>query len=107
MMIRTHQNDSLNGDVWYTSRVTEAEGEVVYGLLLSWPPGSVLEVGSVEAGPRTRVTLLGWPGGDLELGLGGEQLAVTITLPDITDTGLQWAWALKFVHLENGGNALH
>ena len=30
MMIRTHQNDSLNSDVWYTSRVTEAEGEVVY-----------------------------------------------------------------------------
>ena len=100
----TYQNDSSNSEVWYTSKVSPVEGRVVYGVLLQWPQSGRLEVSSPEAGKETSVTLLGSSAGPLqyEVGVG----SLTIELPDITHSGLRWAWVLKFSHLSNGGNSV-
>ena len=101
----SHQNDSSNGDVWYTSKVSPGEGRVVYGVLLQWPQsGERLVVSSPKAGAETSVSLLGWTAGPLQFSVAAG--AMSIELPDITDSGLRWAWVLKFVHLSNGGNSL-
>ena len=104
----SHQNDSSNGDVWYTSKVSPGEGRLVYGVLLQWPQtGGRLVVSSPQAGPQTSVSLLGWAGQSLpyEVTAGGD---LAIILPDISDSGLRSApaWVLKFVHLSNGGNSV-
>lgn len=100
----SHQNDSSNSDVWYTSKVSKGEGRLVYGVLLQWPQSGKLVVSSPQAGPQTTVTLLGWTGQPLQYQV--EAGEMSIQLPDITDSGLRWAWVLKFVQLSNGGNSV-
>ena len=103
----SHQNDSVNSDVWYTSKVLQEEGQVVYGILLSWPKDGVLSVGSPIPGTETKVTLLGYNEGPVDFRTNPKMKSgMTINLPDISNSDLKWAWVLKFVHLENGGNAI-
>ena len=37
LFVRTYQNDTTNSNVWYTSKVSQVDGKVVYGVLLQWP----------------------------------------------------------------------
>ena len=53
----THQNDTLNGDVWYTSKISEDDGEVVYATILEWPESGSLDLGCPEPGADTRVEI--------------------------------------------------
>ena len=103
----THQNDSVNPEVWYTSKVLQEEGQVVYGIVLRWPGEGVLEVGSPVPGPDTQVTLLGYKEETLSFDFDQKESKMIINLPHLDNTGLKWAWVLKFVHLQNGGNAIH
>jgi len=104
----SHQNDSVNPDVWYTSKVLEEEGQVVYGILLSWPEDGKLSVGSPIPGKETKVTLLGYERGPLVFKINQQKnTRMTIDLPNLSNSDLKWAWVLKFVHLENGGNTIH
>ena len=104
----SHQNDSINPDVWYTSKVLEEEGQVVYGILLNWPKDGKLSVGSPISGTETKVTLLGYEGGPLVFKINQQKnTGMTIALPHLSNLYLKWAWVLKFVHLENGGNTVH
>ena len=102
----SHQNDSSNSAVWYTSKVSPEEGRLVYGVLLQWPQGGRLEVSSPEASSSTTVTLLGWSAGPLHYEVTAGKMS--IELPPLTDSGLRWApaWVLKFAHLSNGGNSV-
>ena len=105
----SHQNDSVNPDVWYTSKVLQEEGQVVYGILLSWPKDGELSVGSPVPNTQTKVTLLGYEGGPLDFKIdqkGNSNSGMTINLPNLSNSDLRWAWVLKFVHLENGGNTI-
>ena len=104
LFVRTYQNDTTNSNVWYTSKVLQVDGKVVYGVLLQWPADGGVVVSSPVHGPDTVVTLLGWSGGPLEVTSDKDQGTMTIHLPDKARTELNWAWTLKFVHLENGGN---
>merc|ERR1719471_990859 len=81
-----YQNDTTNADVWYTSKLTEENGKVVYGVLLEWPESGTVEVNSPEAGPGTEVTVT-------------NHANMVIKLPDISNTDLKWSWVLKFVNL--------
>ena len=104
----SHQNDSVNPDVWYTSKVLEEEGQVVYGILLSWPEDGKLSVGSPIPGKETKVTLLGYERGPLVFKINQQKnTRMTIDLPNLSNSDLKWAWVLKFVHLENGGNTIY
>ena len=99
----THQNDSSNSDVWYTSKVSPGEGRVVYGVLLQWPQdGLDVVVSSPQAGAQTTVSLLGSDTPPLHYEV--KEGKMVIRLP--WDSGLRWAWVLKFVHLSNGGNSV-
>ena len=101
----SHQNDSSNSDVWYTSKVSPGEGRLVYGVLLQWPAeGGQVVVSSPQATAQTTVSLLGWSGPPLHYEVTAGKMS--INLPDITDSGLRWAWVLKFVQLSNGGNSV-
>ena len=54
----TYQNDSSNGNVWYTKK-----GENVYGISLGWPEDDVLKVTSPKAVKgATKISMVGMPG---------------------------------------------
>ena len=80
---------------------------MVYGIVLRWPGEGVLEVGSPVPGPDTQVTLLGYKEETLSFDFDQKESKMIINLPHLDNTGLKWAWVLKFVHLQNGGNAIH
>jgi len=96
------QNDSSNKDVWYTSQVSVKDGKVVYGILLEWPESGIVHVTSPKPGPNTQVTLLGFDEDPLEISPDGN-----ISLPNNSNSGLKWAWVLKMIGLDNGGNSIH
>ena len=103
MSFRVYQNDSSNNDVWYTSRVSAKDGKVVFGILLEWPESGQVHVTSPKPGPNTQVTLLGYSEDPLAISPDGY-----ISLPDVSNTaGLKWAWVLKMIGLDNGGNSIH
>merc|ERR1712032_1233487 len=81
--------------------------QVVYGILLSWPEDGKLLVGSLIPGTETKVTLLGYERGPLVFKINQQKSTrMTIDLPNLSNSDLKWAWVLKFVHLENGGNTI-
>ena len=98
------QNDTLNGDVWYTSKVDKEHGEVVYAIVLEWPGSGSLALGCPVPGENTTVELLGfskqlkWRKGE------GVRTSITVEMPDRSLVVGQWAWVVKMVALENSGN---
>ena len=99
----SHQNDTTNSQVWYTTKVSHSQGKVVYGLVLTWPESGLLEVSSPVPGDGTSVSLLGWPG---PLQFSVKEGVTTVELPDISNSHLPWAWTVKFTQLANGGNSV-
>ncbi|KAH3819041.1 plasma alpha-L-fucosidase-like [Dreissena polymorpha] len=91
----TYQNDSVNGDVWYTNRTT-TESTTVYAITLSWPRNNSVYLGSPFPSKQTTVvSLLGYehklnwePAGDN---------GMIISLPQLSQSEYpcQWAWTLK------------
>lgn len=49
------QNDTLSGDVWYTS---DGKDEKVYATFLSWPKDNILRLGAVVLPDGAIITLL-------------------------------------------------
>ena len=99
----SHQNDSVNSHVWFTSRTDHKDGEVVYAILLEWPIGGHVVMGDPLAGPNTEVYLLGYDHNLVWRSRGNE---VVIDLPDKSGVSTNWGWVIKMVGLENGGNSL-
>jgi len=102
----TFQNDTLNSQTWYTSKVTPSDGEVVYAIILSWPEDGKLELGSPRPGEDTAVTLLGWDGSDLMWEGSAGPVSMAIQLPDKGEAISQGGWVLKIMRLQNGGNSV-
>jgi len=100
------QNDTVNSSVWYTSKVTQKEGVVVYGHVLGWPQGGKVVLGSSQPGDNTQVTILGYNGGTLDWTLGEGKVGMKVQLPDRAQVTSEWGFVLKLVGLENAGNAL-
>jgi len=100
----TVQNDTLNGQVWYTQKVDPKVGTLVYAFLLQWPADNKVVLGSTEACKDTTATMLGYnrpldwkrhEGGGLEL-----------DLPEESRLASQWAWVIRFDDLANAGNQI-
>nr|XP_045615843.1 alpha-L-fucosidase-like [Procambarus clarkii] len=83
----THQNDSVTPGVWYTQK-----GNLVYSIVLSWPKGDTLTLGSVLSTSQTSVTMLGYSGSRLEFMDGADGLKVTF--PRMSQVTSQWVWVL-------------
>ncbi|XP_046581904.1 alpha-L-fucosidase-like [Haliotis rubra] len=96
----TTQNDTATPSVWYTSKKS-ATGISVYAIALSWPKGDNLELAAPQAGPATKVALLGYPGYfDFKA---GATSGMTIMIPGIPPNRLpcQWAWVFRLDNLKN------
>ncbi|XP_046581898.1 alpha-L-fucosidase-like [Haliotis rubra] len=96
----TTQNDTVTPGVWYTSKKS-ATGISVYAITLHWPRGDNLELAAPQAGPATKVALLGYPGYfDFQA---GATSGMTIMIPAIPANGLpcQWAWVFRLDNLQN------
>ncbi|XP_069173888.1 alpha-L-fucosidase-like [Procambarus clarkii] len=87
----THQNDSVTPGVWFTSK-----GETVYVLVLSWPRGNLLTLGSVLPTPETSISILGYHDNDIRRNLQFKfvKKGMQVVFPPMSDMSSQWAWVL-------------
>jgi len=95
----TAQNDSVTPTVWYTSQIS---GSVtyVYAILLRWPAGGVLTLGSVKhPSPSMTVNMLGYAGSFSwkQRPVGG----IDVIIPAIPEINMpcRWAWVLKLSNI--------
>ncbi len=104
------QNDTSNGNVWYTS---SADGSAVYAISLEWPDDDLLVVSlpKVEEG-NTEMKLLGArEEGNLKFSeKSGEEYAVEISFPSMSRVvkkcgiGCNWAYVVKMTGLKNSAD---
>ena len=98
------QNDTLNGAVWYTSKIDKDDGDVVYATVLEWPESGMLDLGCPVPGDNTEVEMLGFPK-KLHWKKGkGAKSRMAVEMPDISKVGTQWAWVIRMKALDNSGN---
>ena len=104
-----HQNDTTTKEVWYVltqidinymiviidlvDRYTQKD-KTVYSIVLYWPKGNELTLGSLDPSTVGAVELLGEKG-ELKF-TAGSGTSTVITFPHITpDSVAKWAWVLK------------
>lgn len=94
------QNDTLQSDVWYTSKKT-ASGVSVYAIVLKWPRSADLWLGAPQPTSQTTVSMLGYPGPIFwsQGELGG--LRISLPLIPINQIPCRWAWVFKLDSLFN------
>jgi len=94
------QNDSVSGDVWYTSKHNH-----VFAIALSWPRSGKLVLGSPTATSETRVTMLGtnkhlkWTHRSKHKGGKGGMVIHVPAIP-VSDLPCMWAWVFKLSHVK-------
>jgi alpha-L-fucosidase len=90
-----YQNDTVNSDVWYTSKY-----DVVYALLLQWPKKSII-LGAPYVTPTTEVSMLGYNGTIVWKTI-SNSIGITIDVSQFGADSLptQWAWAFKLTNLD-------
>jgi len=86
----THANDTINHDVWYTSKPS-----TVYVHTLKWPQESQLAIGAVNSTMTVKgATLLGTDNTPLHYDISAT--GMTISLPALPlGTPLKWSWVVK------------
>jgi alpha-L-fucosidase len=97
----THQNDSLAQEtpVWYTAGKGDLEG-TIYALVVGWPKGDILTLGSVKADKdsTTTIQLIGFNG---DLVYKQTESELQISFPNLSQVieecglGCQWVYALR------------
>ncbi|KAL8601465.1 hypothetical protein ACOMHN_000407 [Nucella lapillus] len=97
----TYQNDTVNRDVWYTSK-KEGSGTVVYAILLKWLRGTTLTLGAPIVSDQTVISLLGYKGAPFKF-VARKTQGVTVTVPTISFTHMpcEWGWVFKLENLKN------
>lgn len=95
----THQNDTSDGNVWYTAG--PASQPAVYAIILSWPKNDTLQLAAPVVSSTTKINMLGYsaPLKFQPIQGGG----VIVNLPSVPANQLpcKWAWTLKFSGLKN------
>ncbi|KAG7211448.1 hypothetical protein KM043_010732 [Ampulex compressa] len=85
------QNDTLSSSTWYTQ---SKDGTKVYALVLDWPSGNTLYLGSLKMSPNSRMSLLGFAK-DIKWNQSNNMLAVLLPLE--AHNG-QAGWVLRIEH---------
>ncbi|XP_022808791.1 uncharacterized protein LOC111345779 [Stylophora pistillata] len=95
------QNDSVNGDVWYTSR-----GGHVYAIALKWPPSGKLVLGDPIFIPdETKVRILGtenelkWKHGSKQKS-GKRKIEIHVPVLPVSELPCLWAWVFKLTDVK-------
>ncbi len=91
-----YQNDTINSDVWYTSKK-----DAVYAILLKYPEDPTkIVLGAVESTEATNVTLLGC---DIKIQWvpepSGSGIIIDISEVDMNSLSTTWALAFKIVNI--------
>ncbi|XP_071549963.1 alpha-L-fucosidase-like [Panulirus ornatus] len=86
-----HQNDTVTPGVWFTSN-----GGRVYAIVLSWPKGDLLTLGSVIPTPQTHLSMLGYHSDNIPHGLQFKfvKKGMQVVFPPMSDVTSQWVWVL-------------
>ncbi|KAK0046205.1 alpha-L-fucosidase [Biomphalaria pfeifferi] len=95
----SHQNDSVNANVWYTSKKTDNSTNV-YAIVLKWPSGPNLILADPLPSLDTVVTLLGYPDTFKWKGV-GSGMVVSIPPIPINQIPCKWAWVFKLTNIKN------
>ncbi|XP_055350488.1 alpha-L-fucosidase-like [Paramacrobiotus metropolitanus] len=95
----SHQNDTLNPNVWYTSKAT-GDGVDVYAAVLKWDGNVTLSLGAPKPSQNTIITMLGT---DTPLKWTVSNQVVVIRLPALQSlpTPQEWGYVLKLTQLTN------
>jgi len=93
----TYQNDTVNPDVWYTSKVTDA-GTSVYAFVLNWPTSGTLVIKAAVPTAQTTVSMLGY-GGAVAWHMTGNQMNIIMPILDVNNMPCEWAWVMKLTNL--------
>lgn len=112
-----HQNDTVNSNVWYTSKLRDdsdypsdrifnpqiTENTVVYAAILKWPKNNKLILGAPTTTSKTTISMLGYDG---PINFIPNQKGLTIDLSTIPWQRLPtvWAWVLKLEYLKTEEN---
>lgn len=90
------QNDTINKDVWYTSKAS-----VVYAILLDWPSTEDMLLGAPNCTQSTQVTMLGYEGKFAWKPLAAGRSGIRVSLPSIPVNKLpsKWAWVFKLEYV--------
>ncbi|KAK7069019.1 Tissue alpha-L-fucosidase, partial [Halocaridina rubra] len=73
----SHQNDTTTSGVWYTSK-----NDTTYAIVLKWPKGNELLLGSSVPTVETNVTMLGYNG---TLQVATQSPGMKVTFPDMSE----------------------
>lgn len=92
-----HQNDSVTPGVWFTSN-----SDRVYAIVLSWPKGGVLTLGSVLPTPETHISMLGYHENSIQRNFQLKLVSkgMQVVFPPMSDVSSQWAWVLVMSGVE-------
>merc|ERR1711915_1050701 len=96
------QNDTVAGsNVWYTSKIDEKFGEIVYAILLNWPDTGILELGCPIPTDKSKASLL--ESREVVKWSKGDQSVMILEMP-LAMRSRSSSWVIKFIALENSGN---
>jgi alpha-L-fucosidase len=88
-----HQNDTVNGNVWYTTKVDKNVGVVVYGFVLEWPEDGFVRIGAIAGDECKDISLLGFSGVINHM---NTEQGMILELPDRDRVPSDWAWVFRF-----------
>ncbi|KAH9508467.1 hypothetical protein Btru_055284 [Bulinus truncatus] len=95
----SHQNDSVNANVWYTSKKTD-NGTYVYAIVLKWPSGPNLILADPKPSENTVVTLLGYDG-SFKWHTVASGMLVSIPPIPLNKMPCKWAWVFRLTNITN------
>jgi len=95
----THQNDTTNPDVWYTSK-KGVKGTSVYAFVLKWPTTGILPLSSPIPKDTTVVTMLGFSG-TVAWHMPGAIMNIIMPIFSGNQRPCDYAWVLKLDGLAN------
>jgi alpha-L-fucosidase len=100
----SHQNDTFNPNVWYTSKAA-ADGSVdVYAIVLLWDSNATLTLGAPKPSDKTEITILG-TSTPLKWAISNNQLVIRLPALQTIPAPQEWAYVVKLSHLTNRPHA--
>ena len=89
----TYQNDTINPDVWYTSKA-----DSVYAILLKLPQADTVVLGAPFNLTFSSIKLLGF---NNKLDWKVKSNSIVINVPDRSSCQSKWAWVFELTNVSN------
>ncbi|GAB6023004.1 hypothetical protein CHUAL_007096 [Chamberlinius hualienensis] len=90
-----HNRDTINRNIWYTSKQQDDSKYFIYVILLKWPPDNLLRLHDPIVTEKTKIYLIGYSK-SLEYELGSNGVGLVIDIQHlINEHLLPWGWVFK------------